>query len=172
MQVRRTLSILALALLVTAGSAAAAAVAPAAAARTRAAVQSGRVPRGVKRVTVTVTYPELGKAMRAPLVRVLTSPSEVRALVTAVDRLKPLNRHGIMCPVLLVDRPVLRLVFSSGSGATLAQVRVSVSIGTGGDSGANICFPVMFQTGAGAQRSLVGKALVPLAGRLIGAVIS
>ena len=134
------------------------------------ALASGRVPAGVSRISVVLTFPpQVGGTHRA-IHRTLTGTAAVREIVGAANALRPAPVHGV-CPMFVRLGPELTVVFRSDTGRMLAETRVQVTLGRRGTSGSSYCFPILF-SGAGRNQRLVGNGYVRLVGRLIGTNIS
>lgn len=139
----------------------------------RAPRTSGRVPGGVTRVSVTLTFPPHAGGTRRALHRTLTGARAVRAVVGGLDSLRPARVRG-MCPQYLRLAPALSVVLRSGTGSVhpaLAEAQVAVSLGTHGASGSSACFPIHFSS-RGHSEALIGNGFVRLIGRLVGTSIS
>ena len=134
------------------------------------ALASGRVPAGVKRVSVTLTFPLQTGGVHRAVHRTLTKAATVRRVVAAVDLLHTAGSHGV-CPMVMRLAPELTVVFRGTSGRALAQTKVQVALGSRGVSGSSYCFPITF-TGGGLSQRLVGNRYVRLMGRMIGTAIS
>lgn len=134
------------------------------------AFASNRVPAGVKRISVTLTFPPTVMPQKQAIDRTLTKRSAVREVVVAADALQTAKAVGA-CPMFLRASPMLTVVFKGSSGQTLAETRVQVEQGSHGTSGASFCFPIQFTAGSANQR-LVGNSYVRLIGRLVGTPIS
>ncbi len=126
-----------------------------------------RVPTGVKRINVTLTFPLKSSK---PVHRTLTRSATVQKVVGAADVLQAAHVVGA-CPMFIRVSPVLTVVFKGSSGRTLATTRVAVVQGSRGTSGSSACFPIQFTAGSQNLR-LVGNSYVRLLGRLIGTKIS
>lgn len=137
------------------------------------ALASNRVPGGVKRIAVTLTYPPRLDGSRRPIRRTLTKPATVRRVVKAADALEAAQLR-VVCPMIVILGPELTVVFKGGAGAgypTLAEAQVDVMFGMHGSSGSTACFPIHFSA-RGLQTALVGNSFVRLMGGLIGTPIS
>lgn len=134
----------------------------------------GRVPAGVKYVSIRLTAPTGVSGSHKPVSRTLTSAAKVRAAVRAADALQIAHRHG-MCPMFIRLGPVLTVTFRAGpAGPALARAQVEVAWGKHGSSGSSFCFPIHFTSSAlsGGGQALVGNGFVRAIGRLIGTAIS
>ncbi len=137
----------------------------------RAAGRVARVPRGVRRISVSLTVPFAnGPGAHAPVRRTLTRPATVTSVVAATDALPPV-RVMHPCPLLLVRGPELALVYRGAHGAALATLMVQVTLGSAGHSGSSPCFPIRFSR-SGHERLLLGNGFVRMVGRLLGTPIS
>ena len=136
------------------------------------AAASGRVPPGVNRIVVSLTFLPGHDGHSGSFERTLARRAAVRRVVQAADRLKPAVIRGA-CPQLMRLGPELSIVFRGGrrDQVVLAQARVQIALGTHGDSGASACFPIGFSSGR-THEPLVGNSFVRLIGRLIGRAIS
>ena len=134
------------------------------------AFASDRVPTGVKRINVTLTYPLTVNGAKKALHRTLTRAATVQKVVRAADELQTATVIGA-CPMFMRAGPGLTVVFRGASGQVLAETRVQVELGSRGTSGTSACFPIQFTAGRDNQR-LVGNSYVRLLGRLIGTPIS
>jgi hypothetical protein len=134
------------------------------------AFASGRVPNGVKRINVTLTFPLAVKGSKPAVHRTLTRAATVQKVVGAADALRTAKVIGV-CPMFVRLADELTVVFKGSSGQTLAETRVQVEQGSRGTSGSSPCFPVQFVAGNQNLR-LVGNGYVRLLGRLIGTAIS
>lgn len=134
------------------------------------ALSHDRVPTGVKRINVTLTFPLQGNGPHKAVRRTLTKTATVRHLVGALDLLKAATVHGV-CPMFLRLGPELTVIFRGSSGQRLAETKVQVALGSSGSSGTSYCFPITFSAGSQSQR-LLGNGYVRLVGRLIGTAIS
>jgi hypothetical protein len=133
------------------------------------AFAANRVPSGVTRVSVTLTFtPTSGT--RKPELRTYTKAKTVAGIVNATDALALAKIHGV-CPMIMRLGPDLTVVFRNSSGTELAEETVQVVDGTKGDSGSSACFPIRF-TSAGKGQSLLGNSFVRMMGRLLGTPIS
>jgi hypothetical protein len=140
---------------------------------TAPALASNRVPGGVKRIAVILTYPPRVDGSRRPIRRTLTRLATVRRVIRAVDALQGAQLRGV-CPMIMILGPKLTVVFKGGGTAgypTLAEAEVDVMLGTHGSSGSTACFPIHFSS-RGLQTALVGNSFVRLMGGLIGTPIS
>jgi hypothetical protein len=133
------------------------------------AFAANRVPSGVTRVSVTLTF-EPTSGTRAPEHRTYTKAKTVAGIVNATDALPGAKIHGV-CPMIMRLGPDLTVVFRNSSGTELAEATVQVVNGTKGDSGSSSCFPIRF-TSAGKGQSLLGNSFVRMMGRLLGTPIS
>jgi hypothetical protein len=131
-----------------------------------------RVPAGVNRVVVTLTFPRLRQPVRAPVRRTFTTAARVDQVVRATDALQTAVLHG-PCPLFVRIGPELTVVFRGGRGGStvLAELTVEVTLGKHGSSGLSPCFPIRF-SGRGHSQALVGGGFVRLIGSLIGTAIS
>ena len=134
------------------------------------AFASDRVPTGVKRISVALTFPPTVTPSKKAVNRTLTKMSTIHEVVGAVDVLRTAKVVGA-CPMFLRASPELTVVFKGSSGQTLAETRVQVEQGSHGTSGTSFCFPIQFTAGSANQR-LVGNSYVRLIGRLVGTPIS
>lgn len=134
------------------------------------AYAAGRVPSGVTRVSVTLTFEPTSSNTRSPERRTFTRASSVTQIVKATDALQTAKVRG-MCPMIMRIGPELTVVFRNASGTALAEETVQVVDGTKGDSGSSACFPIRF-TSAGKGQSLLGNSFVRMMGRLLGTAIS
>lgn len=134
------------------------------------ALGAGRVPSGVTRVSVTLTFAPTSSNARGPEHRTFTKASSVAQVVDATDALPTAKLRG-MCPMIMRLGPQLTVVFRNSSGAALAEETVQVVDGTKGDSGSSACFPIRF-TSAGKGQSLLGNGFVRMMGRMLGTAIS
>ena len=135
------------------------------------AASANRVPKGVTRISATVTYPlKTGPGSHKPVHRTLTRVASVAQVVKATDALPVAHVVGA-CPMLMVLGPELTVIYTNSKGATLAQVRVQVVAGNRGDSGSTVCSPIRFVSGR-RSASLLGNSWVRMIGKLIGADIS
>jgi hypothetical protein len=138
------------------------------------ATASGRMPAGVRRAMVTVTFPPTPNAPTHPIRRLITNAKKVHALIAAVNALKPATTH-LMCPAIEVLGPVLTVVYRAGPGPAhpdIAQTKVKVTTGTHGSSGSSSCFPIAFSAGSTHSAALTSNSYVRLVGRLSGISIS
>lgn len=135
------------------------------------AFAADRVPSGVKRVSVTLTFPPQTSGSRKPVRRTFTTTAKVHNIVNAANSLQIAKVRGL-CPMFVRLGPELTVVFRGGSGSSsLAEVKVEVALGSKGSSGSSACFPIHFTT-SGSQQALVGNSFVRLVGRMIGTAIS
>ncbi len=136
------------------------------------AAASGRVPPGVGRIVVSLTFLPGRDGHARSSEHTLDRRAAVRRVVQAADRLAPAVIRGA-CPQFMRLGPDLTVVFKGGrhDEAVLAQARVQITLGTHGDSGASACFPIAFSSGR-THAPLVGNGFVRLVGRLIGMAIS
>jgi hypothetical protein len=134
------------------------------------AFAAGRVPSGVKRVSVTLTANPTTSSTSSAAQRSFTKAASVAQIVRATDAL-PLAKARGMCPMLMRLGPQLTLVFSNAKGKAVAQLTVQVEDGTKGDSGSSNCFPIHFMSGDQGA-SLVGNGFVRMMGRMLGTPIS
>ena len=134
------------------------------------AFASDRIPTGVKKVDVTLTFPPTAGGSKKTVRRTMTKAATLQKLVDAVDVLRTAKTVAV-CPMFIRLSPVLTVVFEGSSGQTLAETRVQVEQGSHGTSGSSFCFPIQFTAGSANQR-LVGNSYVRLVGRLIGTPIS
>jgi hypothetical protein len=133
------------------------------------AFAANRVPSGVTRVSVTLTFAPTSGA-RKPESRTYTKAKTVASVVDATDALASVKVRG-ECPMIMRLGPNLTVVFRSSNGKELAEETVQVVAGTKGDSGSSDCFPIRF-TSAGKGQSLLGNSFVRMMGRLLGTAIS
>ncbi|HET9094529.1 MAG TPA: hypothetical protein VFN36_05530 [Solirubrobacteraceae bacterium] len=132
---------------------------------------AARVPRGVKRIVVSLAFPfTSGPGAHAPVRRTLTRPATVARVVAATDALRRV-RIVHPCPMLRVRGPELALVYRGARGAPLATLMVQVTTGRDGRSGASPCFSIRFSS-AGREQLLLSNGFVRMAGRLLGTPIS
>jgi hypothetical protein len=134
------------------------------------AYAAGRVPSGVTRVSVTLTFEPTSSNTRSPERRTFTRASSVTQIVKATDALQTAKVRG-MCPMIMRIGPELTVVFRNANGTALAEETVQVVDGIKGDSGSSACFPIRF-TSAGKGQSLLGNSFVRMMGRLLGTAIS
>lgn len=134
------------------------------------ALASGRVPAGVKRISVTLTFPLKVNGKQNADHRTLAKASTVHEVVGAVDMLRSPTVEGV-CPMYVRLSPVLTVVFIGSHGRKLAETRVQVVLGSRGTSGTTACFPIQFTVGTHSH-SLVGNSYIRLMGRLIGISLS
>ena len=135
-----------------------------------AAFASDRIPTGVRRINVTLTYPVSLKGSKPALHRTLTKTATVQKVVGAADVLRAAKVAGV-CPMYMRAGSELTVIFRGASGQILAETRVQVAFGSHGTSGTSACFPIQFSAGSQNQR-LLGNSYVRLVGRLIGTAIS
>jgi hypothetical protein len=148
------------------------------------AFASDRVPTGVKKINVTLTFPPSSGGSKKAVRRTITKASTVNKMVNAADVLRtpqsvkmcpmavPLgSKSARIRPLFIRLSPVLTVVFKGSSGQTLAQTRVQVVQGSHGTSGSTYCFPIDFTAGNANER-LIGNSFVRLVGRMIGTQIS
>jgi hypothetical protein len=135
------------------------------------ALASDRVPRGVTRISATLTFPlATPSGGHRTVHRTLTRAATVAEVVSATDALPVTHRH-IMCPMIVRLGPVLTVIFRNARGSAVAEAQVQVVQGAHGDSGASPCFPIRFTRGR-TDAALVGNGWVRMMGRLIGTAIS
>jgi hypothetical protein len=134
------------------------------------AFAANRVPRGVTRVSVTLTFAPQTSGSRKPEQRTYTKAKTVNDVVNATDALALAKIRGV-CPMIMRLGPDLTVVFKNSSGTELAEETVQVVDGTKGDSGSSACFPIRFSS-AGKGESLLGNSFVRMMGRLLGTAIS
>lgn len=134
------------------------------------ALAAARVPGGVTRVSVTLTFAPSSSGTRSPEHRTFTKASSVAQVVNATDALQTAKLRG-MCPMIMRLGPELTVIFRNSSGTALAEETVQVVDGTKGDSASSACFPIRF-TSAGKGQSLLGNSFVRMMGRLLGTAIS
>src|SRR5579875_2762523 len=95
------------------------------------ALASGRVPTGVKRISVTLTLPLQTGGTHKWVRRTVSNAATVHRLVAAADLLHPARSERV-CPMLVRFGPELTVVFRGASGRTLAQTKVQVTLGSHG----------------------------------------
>lgn len=134
------------------------------------AFAGARVPAGVKRISVALTFPLVGSGTHKAVHRTLTKTATVRRVVGSLDALRAATVHGV-CPMFMRLGPQLTVVYRGSSGQMLAETKVLVALGSTGTSGSSYCFPITFTGGSQSQR-LVGNSYVRLIGRMIGTPIS
>ena len=134
------------------------------------AFAANRVPRGVTRVSVTLTFAPQTSGSHKPEQRTYTKAKTVDNVVNATDALALAKIRGV-CPMIMRLGPDLTVVFKNSSGTELASETVQVVDGTKGDSGSSACFPIRFSS-AGKGESLLGNSFVRMMGRLLGTAIS
>ena len=134
------------------------------------AIAADRVPSGVTRVSVTLTFTPASSNTRSPEQRTFTKAASVAQTVNATDALQTAKIRG-MCPMIMRLGPELTVVFRNSSGTALAEETVQVVDGTKGDSGSSACFPIRFAS-AGKGQSLLGTSFVRMMGRMLGTAIS
>ncbi len=134
------------------------------------AFAGGRVPAGVKRISVALTFPLEGNGTYKAVHRTLTKTTAVRKVVGALDALRAATVHGV-CPMFMRLGPELTVIYRGSSGQMLAETKVLVALGSTGGSGSSYCFPITF-TGGGQSQRLVGNSYVRMIGRMIGTPIS
>lgn len=134
------------------------------------AFAAGRVPSGVKRISVTLTSEPTSSKVRPAEHRTFTKAASVTAIVKATDALQTAKLRGA-CPMIMRLGPDLTVVFRNASGSAVAEETVQVVDGTKGDSGSSACFPIHFTSG-GQGQSLVGNAFIRMMGRMLGTAIS
>src|SRR5579875_1646229 len=115
-----------------------------------------RMPAGVKRIGVTLTFPLTGSGSRKPVHRTLAGAATVRRVVGAADALRGAKVVGA-CPMFVRAGSELTVVFRGASGRILAETSVQVVLGSRGTSGTSACFPIHFTAGSHSQR-LVGNS--------------
>ncbi|MGH2860828.1 MAG: hypothetical protein ACRDLT_04880 [Solirubrobacteraceae bacterium] len=135
------------------------------------ALASNRLPRGVKRISVRLTYPlKTVSGSRKPVQRTLTRAATLREAISATNALPRAKRRGV-CPMFVILGPQLTVVFRNAGGTSVAEAQVQVTTGSRGSSGSSACFPIHFSS-EGRDASLLGNGWVRMMGRLIGANIS
>lgn len=134
------------------------------------AYASGRVPAGVKRISVALVFPLKVNGKQNSVHRTLTKSATIDEVVGAVDQLKTATVHHV-CPMYMRIGPELTVDFLGSHGQKLAETKVQVVIGSHGKSGTSWCFPIQFTAGKTSQR-LVGNSYVRLIGHVIGDPLS
>jgi hypothetical protein len=134
------------------------------------AFASNRVPSGVTRVSVMLTFTPTSSGTRGPERRTFTKAASVAQVVNATNALATAKIHGA-CPMIMRLGPELTVTFRNSNGTELAEETVQVVGGTKGDSGSSACFPIRF-TSAGKGQSLLGNGFVRMMGRMLGTAIS
>ena len=134
------------------------------------AMAAGRVPKGVSKISVRLTFPLNQPNAHKPVRKTLTKTATVAQLVSATNALQTSTKAGI-CPMIVRLAPVLTVVFRSASGATLAEATTQATLGSRGNDGSNSCFPIRYSS-PGKSAALLGNSWIRLVGRLIGTPIS
>lgn len=135
------------------------------------ALASDRVPHGVTRISVTLTFPlATPSGSHRAGHRTLARAATIAEVVRATDALPVAHLH-IMCPMIVRLGPVLTVIFRNARGSAVAEAQVQVVPGSHGDSGSSPCFPIRFTRGH-TDAALVGNRWVRMMGRLIGTAIS
>lgn len=131
---------------------------------------SNRVPKGVTKISVTITFPLKAPATHKPVRRTLTKPATVAQVVSATDGLQAATNPGV-CPMLMRLGPELTVIFRNGKGAMLAEATAQVTPGNRGNDGSSPCFPIRY-TSASKGAALLGNRWIRMMGRLVGTSIS
>ena len=144
------------------------------------AMASNRVPKGITKINVTLTFPSRkpgpqpnnAKALTAqkPVRRTLTAAATVTQVVKATDALTVAVRHGV-CPMIMRLGPELTVVFRNASGTAVATAVVEVTTGNHGTDGSTACFPIHYVSGS-KSAPLLGNSGIRMMGKLIGTAIS
>ena len=133
---------------------------------------AGRVPSGVTKVSIAISFPlTTPSGQRHKPVHVSLTRSATVAEAVAATNALPLAKMRGMCPMYMRIGPVLTVVFRNSGGSQLATATVDVTQGSKGDSGASACFPIRYVS-SGSSSSLTGNSWVRLMGRLAGTAIS
>ena len=135
------------------------------------AFAANHLPSGVKKISVTLTFPlKTVSGSENTVRRTLTKAATVAEVVSATNALPTAAVRGV-CPMLEVLGPELTVVFRNSSGTALATAQVQVVQGSRGESGSTRCFPIRLIS-SGKDTDLLGNGWVRLIGRLIGKSIS
>ena len=144
-----------------------ASVAPAPALRQSAG--TGRVPSGVRTVTVTVERPagpmQAARAAAASTV-VLSSPRKVRHAIRLLDALRVLHPGHFLCPMIMTRFGLLTVTYSAGpAGPALARAQLSLA---GPGSPGSACDPIRLWVRQHLQRPLLGTSFAQQITQLAG----
>jgi hypothetical protein len=131
---------------------------------------SNRVPKGITKVSVSLTFPTNFPSSEKPVRRTLTKASTVAEVVDATNAL-PVAVYRGDCPMVMRLGPELTVSFRNAGGTAVAQVLTQVTTGSRGGDGTSPCFPIHF-TSKGKTASLLGNSWIRMMGRLIGRTIS
>ena len=134
------------------------------------AFAANRVPKGVIKVSVALTFVLKLPTNQKPVYRTFARIRTVAEIIHATDALRPVRSRGV-CPMIIALGPQLRVTFRNASGAAIAWAQVQVRQGNRGSSGSSPCFPIRYSS-AGTNSALLGNSWVRLMGRLIGTAIS
>ncbi len=138
---------------------------------TAPAMAAGRVPKGVTKVSFTLTFPlQQQPTARKPENKTITNAASVARIVTATNGLQPVTNPGV-CPMVMRISDELTVVFRNAKGVMLAEATAAVALGSSGTDGSSPCDPIRFTSGTkGAD--VLGNSWIRLMGRMIGTAIS
>lgn len=111
-----------------------------------AAMATTRVPKGITKVSLTLTLPPSTTNARTPEHKTITKAASVAAIVSATNALQPAIRHG-MCPMILRLGPELTVSFRNAKGATVASASAAVTLGSTSNDGTSACSPIRLFNG-------------------------
>jgi hypothetical protein len=135
------------------------------------ALADKRLPSGITRVYLTISFPlQTVSGSHKPVHKTLTKAASVAEAVDATDALPVAKVRG-MCPMIMRVGPELTVVFKNAHGTQVAAAEVQVTQGSKGDSGSSACFPIRF-TSSGRISDLLGNSWVRTMGKLAGTSIS
>lgn len=135
------------------------------------AMAAGRVPKGVTKVSFTLTFPlQQQPTARAPEHKTITNAASVAKIVTATNGLQPVTNPGV-CPMVMRISDELTVVFRNAKGVMLAEATSFVALGSRGTDGSSPCFPIRYTSGR-KFADVLGNSWIRLMGRMIGTAIS
>jgi hypothetical protein len=135
------------------------------------ALAGNRLPSGITRVYLTISFPmTTGSGSHKPVHKTLSKAASVAEAVDATNAL-PIAKVHVMCPMIMRVGPELTVVFKNAHGNQVAAAQVQVTQGSKGDSGSSACFPIRF-TSSGKISDLLGNSWVRTMGKLVGTSIS
>jgi hypothetical protein len=135
------------------------------------AVTSKRLPSGITKVYLTISFPlKTVSGSHKPVHKTLTKTSAVAEAVDATNALPIAKVRGV-CPMIMRVGPELTVVFKNAHGVQVAAAEVQVTQGSKGESGSSACFPIRF-TSSGKISDLLGNSWVRTMGKLAGTPIS
>ena len=135
------------------------------------AMATSRVPKGITKVSLTLTIPASASSARGTQRKTITKAASVAAIVSATNALQAPSTKHMICPMIMRLGPDLTVIFRNAKGVEVAEATAQVTLGSKGSDGTSPCFPIRLVMG-GKSTPLLGNSWIRMMGRMIGTAIS